>query len=43
MDFKNCPVYDSLTAFHAAFGTEVNDPVGGFHQIEVVFDDDDYG
>ena len=29
-----------MTAFHAAFGTEVNDPVGGFHQIEVVFDED---
>ena len=31
---------EELTAFCAAFGTEVNDPVGGFHQIEVMLDDD---
>ena len=32
---------DYLAAFVAAFGAEVDDPVGGFYYVEVVFDDDD--
>ena len=32
---------DDLAATVAAFGAEVDDPVGGFDDVEVVFDDDD--
>ena len=32
---------DEFAAGVAAFGSEVNDPVGGFDDVEVVFDDDD--
>ncbi len=32
---------DNLAAAVAAFRTEVNDPVSGFHDIEIVFDNDD--
>lgn len=32
---------DDLTAGSSPFGTEVDDPIGGLDQIEVMFDDDD--
>ena len=30
---------DDLSALFAAFGTEINEPVGGFDDVEIVFDD----
>ncbi len=32
---------DELSAFGATFGAEVDDPIGAFDHIGVVFDDDD--
>ena len=32
---------DDVAAFGAGFGAEVDDPVGRFDHVEVVFDDDD--
>ena len=32
---------DDLPAVLAAFGTEVDQPVGGFDHVEVVFDDEE--
>ncbi len=32
---------DDLTAFVAAVGTEIDNPVGGFDHFHVVLDDDD--
>ena len=32
---------DDLAALVAAVGAEVDDPVGGFDDVEIVFDDDD--
>src|ERR1700723_3990874 len=32
---------DDFSAAGAAFGAEINDPIGGFNHIEVVLDDDE--
>ena len=32
---------DDLASAIAAFGTEIEDPVGGLHDVEIVFDDHD--
>ena len=40
-DFFGCAGGDDLTAGGAAFRTEVDDPVGGFDDVEVVLDDEE--
>ena len=32
---------ENLAALFAALGTEIDDPIGGFDDVEVVLDDDD--
>ena len=36
-----CPLKHHFAAFVAAFGTHIDDPVGVFDDIQIVFDDDD--
>ena len=31
---------DDLSAFVAGFGSQVNDPIGAFDDVEIVFDDE---
>ena len=31
---------DDFAAALAAFGAEIDDPIGGFHHVEIVLDDD---
>ena len=38
-DGFRCTFRDDLAAATTTLGAEVDDPVGGFHDIEIVFDD----
>src|SRR5437868_13029912 len=40
-DLFGCAGGDNLTAAVAAFGAEIDDVVGGFDDVQVVFDDDE--
>jgi hypothetical protein len=40
-DFFRSTSCDYLTALFAAFGAKVDNPVGAFDDLEIVFDDDD--
>ena len=40
-DFLGCSGGDNLPALVAGVGAEVDDPIGGFHDLKVVLDDDD--
>ena len=39
-DRFGCAGHENLAALIAAFGAQVDDPIGGFDDVEIVFDDD---
>jgi len=39
-DFFGSPLCDNVTTMLSAFWSQIENPIGAFHHVEVVFDDD---